>query len=40
MHDLQTHIEHESQEDIPRLESALPKEEPEKIVRVSFAQNR
>lgn len=38
MHDLHTHIEHESQ-DKPRLGSALPKEESEKIAK-SFIRTK
>lgn len=37
MHDLHTHIEHERDEDMPRLEAKLPKEESEKIAK-SFAR--
>lgn len=39
MHDLHTHIEHESQEDMPKLEKVLPKGESEKIA-LSFARTK
>lgn len=39
MHDLHTHIEHERDEDMPRLEAKLPKEESEKIAK-SFARTK
>jgi hypothetical protein len=39
MHDLHTHIEHERDEDIPRLEAKLPREESEKIAK-SFARTK
>lgn len=39
MKDLHFHIEHESQEDMPRLEKVLPKEESEKIA-ASFARTK
>jgi hypothetical protein len=39
MHDLHTHIKYETQEDMPRLESAIPKEESEKIAK-SFIRTK
>ena len=39
MQDLHTHIEHESQEDMPRLEKAISQEESEKIAK-SFARTK
>ena len=39
MTDLHTHIEHESKQDMPRLEKVLPKSESEKIA-ASFARTK
>lgn len=39
MHDLHTHIEHESQEDMPRVESALSQSESEAIAK-SFIRTK